>query len=528
MSRDPEVLVRAAVAGTGQAGVASGWTGTPVDAFADGVEGPPEHRLLVAAGAWAVFRQAGTKLDDPVALPAEAPPETRPQCSPAAAELVRKLCHGGPKELLVLAGERLERAGLRLPAELLPLVLEEGDEKARRALRPALGERGRWLAGFRESWSWAAAAPASDDELPDGAEEVWEEGSAAERGRVLARVRRLDPSRARDWLREVWKAEKAEARARFLATFEEDLSAGDEEFLEEALGDRSVQVRETAAALLARLDGSAYSRRMAERALSLLSWEPPRERKGLLGRLAGGRDTGVLTADPPAELEGSWERDGIRLKVPAERSFGERSWWLYQVLVKVPPERFSERFAAEPAALITAAAAASDFADAVLDAWTDAAGRFRSRSWLGALWEHWVGRKPGEGFDKSRRLETLAAAMEAEKLAERLLPLLPKTVQGVDRGALLACLPGPWPRKLARAFLDGARRDAMKTHEAAPLWRHLAGHAVELPEGLLAEARARWPELDPTDWRRRECAQQIERFLEAIELRQTLIREVPL
>ncbi|WP_143219756.1 DUF5691 domain-containing protein [Actinomadura sp. CNU-125] len=95
---------------------------------------------------------------------------------------------------------------------------------------------------------------------------AWRSGTRHRRAAYLSRLRGTDPAAARALLRESWDREPAPDRAAFLGTFAWGLSLDDEPFLEAALDDRGKDVRQLAADLLARLPGTAYGERMAERA----------------------------------------------------------------------------------------------------------------------------------------------------------------------------------------------------------------------------------------------------------------------
>ena len=141
-----------------------------------------------------------------------------------------------------------------------------------RALRPAvagvLGHRGRWLAAHRADWQRVVAGAAGPD--PADGPDVWHTGSRAERAGYLAALRDTDPAAARDLLAAGWASETGDDRAELLPVLARGLSAADEEFLEAALDDRKGAVRTAAVRLLARLPGSAWCRRAAERAGPLL------------------------------------------------------------------------------------------------------------------------------------------------------------------------------------------------------------------------------------------------------------------
>src|SRR5206468_3036992 len=87
----------------------------------------------------------------------------------------------------------------------------------------------------------------------------------ADRLALLEAVRSSEPARGRDLLASTWARDPAADRAALVGLLAVSLSDDDEPFLEAALDDRSANVRQIAAELLARLPNSRRSARMAAR-----------------------------------------------------------------------------------------------------------------------------------------------------------------------------------------------------------------------------------------------------------------------
>src|SRR5262249_31077791 len=139
-------------------------TDLPVDPLLESLAGESaERRLLLAAGAAALYRSAGQPLAAAPPATSAALAETRPCCSPQAARLLVDLAGAKQVELTEEAAQLLDQAGQRAPHDILPALLAVTDATLRRALRPILGERGRWLAPFNPDWLWAVNRT---DELP--------------------------------------------------------------------------------------------------------------------------------------------------------------------------------------------------------------------------------------------------------------------------------------------------------------------------------------------------------------------------
>ena len=130
-------LTRLAIVGIEKAGGVAHSSGTEVDALVTILPDPAERRLLVQLGALAVYEAAGRRATR-VVLPAAAPEDARPPCSPAAAELFSALLEGDQREVLAEACRLLDSSGRRLPWELLPKALELRDTASREALAPVL------------------------------------------------------------------------------------------------------------------------------------------------------------------------------------------------------------------------------------------------------------------------------------------------------------------------------------------------------------------------------------------------------
>ena len=99
-------------------------------------------------------------------------------------------------------------------------------------------------------------------------------------------------------------------RQLFVSALEADLSAHDQAFLESILNDRSKEVRQRAAMLLARIPGSALAQRMLQRAEQLLQWTAPVAGNLLLLRRGS---PAMLSVSLPETYDGSMKRDGICL-----------------------------------------------------------------------------------------------------------------------------------------------------------------------------------------------------------------------
>lgn len=386
-------LVALALVGTEQSGAlpALDAGSPPVSVATLEEETTPERALLLMAGATALYRRAGWQ---PVPLPITplptCPPDTLPACSPNAATLLaRSLDSRDPRPLtewLALAA----RAGVRIPDELLPAVLE-GLRKAPElvaVLLPVLGERGRWLARQNPAWAYAR--------FEDG-DEVWRSAPAPVRAASLCWRRGIDPERARAVLEAGWSKEPRGARAALLSALETGLSMADEPFLEDALDHPQEEVRAAAAGLLARLPASRLVQRMEERARALITWSPGRLAQTplsrLMPRLGGGGGVlsnllaGSLTVILPGECDPAMARDGLTVW-PSPNAV-ERAVWLQDIVGAVPPRRWVEWTGRTPGELVQAVRHDDAWLLSPLPAWRTATERFADTDWARTFSDAW-------------------------------------------------------------------------------------------------------------------------------------------
>jgi hypothetical protein len=338
---------------------------------------------------------------------------------------------------------------------VLPALLDAA--RGRTDLRPAAlafaGPRALWLARLNPDWRFALrAAPGGGADLPgpedtERVQRLWQEGLFAERVALLGGIRSQDPAAARELLESTWPTERAEDRLMFLDSLRTGLTPRDEPFLEQALGDRSRNVRATAAELLSALPGSALAARMAERAGACVSVDRTR-----------GEPTIVVEA--PHECDAGMERDGVVAKAPAGR--GERSWWLGQLVEAAPLGVWPTRFGGRSPEGIVALPVADDWQGDLHAAWCRAAVRQGDPGWSRAL----LGppsapEAAGPGAvslaERAKLLSTLGPAERAEWVAGFI------AAHGLSEAfQLLGVCTVPWAPALGRAVVDALNiaRDA--------------------------------------------------------------------
>ncbi|BCJ65526.1 DUF5691 domain-containing protein [Polymorphospora rubra] len=425
----------------------------------------PASGLLEVAALLAVSRRAGGLPDRDVARPARAPDEARPMVGAAAGNRLTRLLGGNvfdadarselTREWLSLAAGR----GLVAPPQSLPALLEAG--RASRELRSLVavagGNRARWLAEQRPSWGYLLEEADDPDEVdlteefdepydaatrPAAAavawdETRWQEGSAGTRAALLARARRGDPDAARDHLVAAWSKEPAANRERFIATLGIGLGPGDEVFLEKALDDRAKGVRQQAVRLLARLSGSAYQERMAQRARAAV-------------RLDG---SGGLIIEPPAEVDPAMVRDGLSADPGNGAGYGKRAWWLEALVAATPLSTWLD-YAPDPTTFLLHRPDADGWAENLVRGLARAAARERDVEWARQLLASPSAKallRPSYG---TRPAEGLYELLPPAELSEHARDLLTDDNASQQVYQLLMMCPAPWPADLGTAVLD--------------------------------------------------------------------------
>lgn len=437
-----ERVVRAALLGTErQAAPADAATGDPALDAAVGslADAPAEARLLGTAALLDAWRRAGQRaerMDGPAPQPA--PEAAERVCSPLAARVLRQLLAGTSASLVGEWAELAAAAGIAPPHELLPPLLDYAARHAdvRDAVGGALGARGQWLAAQNPAWSFG-------QELPGDPAAGWETGTAAERVRILRHLRESDPAAGLALVRTTWGTDPSRDRAAFVEALGVGLGMDDEPFLESALDDKRKEVREAAAAQLSRLPGSRVVRRMTERLVPLLALNVP---EGLVARIKGAPTR--IGVRLPAECDKAMKRDGIDPK--PGYGFGERAWWLHQMLVAVPPAFWTAHWGRSAADLL-AAARAGEEGDVLVRAWTEAAVRAGDAEWAEARLRMAKAGHPAGGWGP---VAALLPAARLEPLILEHLPAASRFNPGGPAGHLLQAARFPWSPALTRAVLS--------------------------------------------------------------------------
>ncbi len=400
-----------------------------------------EGTLLGAAAARLLHRIAGKKpLKDERPLPYPCESDSQPWCSPRAADSLAWILMGKyPKmlpEWLLFAA----KAGVRLPEEYLPAILEIGREQPelRSAILPVLGKRGRWLAAQNTDWNYAAG---EDDKT------IWETGTLDARILLLQRLGAENPAAIRDRVAAIWAEEKAENKAAILETFKIGLSMADEPFLETCLDDINPDVQRVAADLLARLPSSRLVARMIPRVSPLMIFSKDKEF--------------YIDIDVMVDCDDEMVRDGINPEAPD--TWGEDSWYLIQLLAAIPPSFWSQSWGISPAEIVPKISDIYEGWDlAVMSGWAGAAARYEDADLAEALLRVYdiVSELYYDNYiEEDLNVKALLDMLPLKRRDALMIDFL-QSEEGLDFNSreLLPLCRYPWSIELSRALLEAVRR----------------------------------------------------------------------
>jgi hypothetical protein len=401
-----------------------------------------EGALLSLLAAVSTQRRAGVVVPQPDAEAAASTcaNDSWPIAPFAACARIRELSwgadHAALRKWLALARGHQVLA----PHDALPRLLRLGTrtKNLRSEISPAIGARGRWLAAQNPEWKWARGAFAGTD--ADEAESAFRDGEDAGRAEAFSFLRSIDAPRAVQVLGELWKSEGVGKRQLWVQMLRPELNASDEDFLENALDDRSDAVHKAAAQVLAALPDSAFERRAIERVRKYLSAE---FRDGELH----------LEIHLPPAWDADWKRDGI--DEAAQQLIGwQRTYWLAQMLGFVAPSRWEKLWQATPAQIL---AAALRDEKTLVEGLSLAAVRTLDRRWTEAILATPEAMQAAAGNTPySDLLRRVDAGVRNSLLARRVRKVTQHAAPGDDTGAaiLLDKHPEPWDAELTSAVLD--------------------------------------------------------------------------
>lgn len=513
-------LLKTALVGTGRQTSLTWDAGDDIDSLTHNLQGEKEDQLLLAAGAYSLYEQAGQQALTGIVPITAAPSPAAVLKSPRLIYLLDQVLGAERSELLGEFLLTLAQRKLHLPHEVLPQALDMTDAAVRKQLLPVLGERGRWLSQFQSKWAWVSQGITAMTEQDRAAlRRAREEGKLAQRALALSVIRQTEAAEGRRWFEETLPQEKADARAQLLEQFEAGLSLEDEPLLERLLDDRSEQVKQIAAALLRQMPAAALSQRMQIRANAMLTLEKNQ-----------------LRATPPEELTADWLRDGISARVPTGR--GKRAFWVESLLGAVPVTHWSTHFKLEPLKLLHAVQG-DDYAHDIVQGWTRAIQLYGDHtaatlSWAHALWNYWIAywqQDKKKSHDTLNRMMVLLKLLPPTTAEQQLLPFLVLGRLHTDALImLLGVLHRPWSPGFATQYLKLARQITQAgVVDEAYEWAktlEIAGRAI--PREVFSMALVPWEltRQKAQSWTAKALEQLVERFTNLVQLRNLFLEEL--
>ncbi|HVF21883.1 MAG TPA: DUF5691 domain-containing protein, partial [Pyrinomonadaceae bacterium] len=438
-----------------------------------------EGSLLTAAAVLALYRSAGVApAVDTQPAPEACVPDEAQRGSTASGQHLALMLDGQFREVLPEWLAAMNTARRRVPEEYLPALLDHGlaEPRLRTLITVVLGQRGEWLAAQNPDWLYA---------IHRDEREVWETGSREERLLLLENVRSADPAKACELLATTWPQESAKDRVVFLEKFAIGLNTGDEPFLNEALHDRSVEVRRVARTLLAALPSSDFSRRLQQLVTRMMSFKKP-----LIGKA---RIEVALPNDDPI----AWLKEhNIEIGNPPQnttRSFGPKAWYLKEVISLVPITHWSKLWAKSPLAIVKAADE-SEWHESFILGFVTAVQRDPDPDWIEAL-VAFTASDP-----KQTPLLELVRYLPASRLEALSLRALESQADGFSDGHpafhLLLAHRSAWSDELSRAVVSSIKTRIAKGHDNIVDWQTksaLKKFARYVSPALYDELASGWP-----------------------------------
>ena len=413
-----------------------------------------EGSLLTAASVVTLYRSAGiAPAVDTQASPEVADQDDASRGNAAAGQHLALMLAGEFREVLPEWLEAMSKAGKRVPEEYLPELLDLGraEISLRRMIVAVMGRRGEWLAAQNPDWVYATQREEK---------ELWETGNREERLLLLEHLRTTDPAKALELLATTWSQESAKDRTAFLEKFASGVSSSDEPFLNEALGDRSVEVRRVARHLLASLPNSEFSQRLQALVDQVVSFKKP-----LIGKA---RIEVTLPEDPIAWLKAN-EIEIDNPPVNATNQLGPKAWALKEMVSLIPITHWNEIWKKTPLEIVRTAGE-SDWRSSFVLGFASATQRDRDHDWIEALIEL----KSNDQY--YLQMTAPAAYLPAARLEALILQLL-KSEQDQLSAAYAARLlhlhRSSWSDQLSRTIVKSVIK-SNRLHELKPFARYVS------------------------------------------------------
>lgn len=325
----------------------------------------PAEIVLKASALLSKMKRAGFQpTKNTNQLPLQAPPETKPLCSPKSVQHLHTVLGSSYKEALSEFLNTLESVGKRLPEEVLPDILEIGKKSPQEwdLLRQIIGERGEWLVRQNPEWQYI---------LFDTNLEHWETGTKQERLALLRHWRKIDPIQALTLLKSTWKVESISDKVDFLNILSINLSEDDEAFLEQSLDAKRKEERQVAVKLLSKIKNSELINRMFNRVQEHISLQ-----------------NNTIKITLPDQVTQEMQRDGINMNSQWMRG-GVKASRLGQMLAMVPPSMMETHLSKTPQDILLMYWK-SEWRELLFQATMEATALHNEEDWADAIFRFWM------------------------------------------------------------------------------------------------------------------------------------------
>lgn len=328
--------------------------------------GNKEEEFLQSAALLSNYRRCGfIPMGGNNGLMTIAPEEEKAYASNEAHTALEDILVSGNQALLHYWLKQCENAHQLIKPALLPDIIDLGNQHKhlRQLISTCMGQRGKWLMQWNESWRWSA---------PSSYDDAWENGSTSERKAVLTKIREQDAAKGLALLREIWLRENAATRAELLESLRTGAGAADLPWLEPLMEEKSVKVRDAAMAILKTIPESNILQRYWTFLKESITIE---QSKGLLGfGTKYSLSIHSKVPDPAKELPGIDPLSG-------KAAISDELHVIWQCISHISPQLWTEHYGKDPISFLELFRK-NDKYRILLPAFGRAAVNYRNEEWL--------------------------------------------------------------------------------------------------------------------------------------------------
>ena len=293
----------------------------------------PEKVFLQTALVYTKMQRAGYQPSQIESQLQAATPEVRQEIGEKSSFQLGLMLTGSHNQILPEFIHLVDQQNKRISHRYLPELLDWGVTKQdlHNALCNVLGERGQWLARLNAQWEYLL-------DIIEPKQVDWQTASFVERKAYLRTLRLTDSTKAIELLTQTWDEDDSNHKNSFLKILMEQLNPQDEEFLEKARKDRRKEIRIQTFQLLAKIPSSKYDqeiRTYLDKHITV---------KGNLIKKS-------IDVQLPANFDDELKNLGVYEKLTVTKG-GQKANWLAQIISKVHPDYWIEKFQKQPAEII--------------------------------------------------------------------------------------------------------------------------------------------------------------------------------